>query len=454
MNQIVCYGSQSSFALESSGDGPLVECGRPRVTPLADCRLGVAEALAKPLGYPPLAKTTTEDDRIVLAVGSPLPRGAEIVAAVIKTLLDSGVNPGGITVLQAKTSTDDDACRQIPGRIRQRIRSAWHDPEDSDQMAYLATTTAGEPVMLSRVLTDADFVLPIGCVQDAEADGYFGVNSPIFPIFSDKNTQSRFRAAQSSDNQSPDKSEDQGYEVDSEIDGEIDDEVIYEDDIEDDKREGEAFGDESAEIKRRLTAEADEVGWLMGVTFSIQVIPGTGDEVLQIVAGEVGEVSKCARRLFDDAWQHRVAAQAQLVVATIEGGPRQQSWQNLGRAIANAATLVEEDGAIAVVCELAEEPGPAVRHLAQAPSRQEAMEEIRQNPPEDAPAAAQLAQTLQRNHVYLMSGLDDSLLEDLEITPIASPHELNRLVAGVTGHGDTCILLRDAPSAKVTIQEK
>ncbi len=75
MNPIVRYGREASFALESSGDGPLVECGRPRVEPLADCRLGVAEALAKPLGYPPLAKTTTEDDRIVLAVGSPCRAG-------------------------------------------------------------------------------------------------------------------------------------------------------------------------------------------------------------------------------------------------------------------------------------------------------------------------------------------------------------------------------------------
>jgi len=52
-----------------------------------------------------------------------------------------------------------------------------------------------------------------------------------------------------------------------------------------------------------------------------------------------------------------------------------------------------------------------------------------------------------------MSGLDDSLLEDLEITPIASPHELNRLVAGVTGNGNTCILLSNAPSARVRIEE-
>ena len=401
MNPIVRYGDEACFTIESSGNGLLVECGRPQLEPLHDCATAVAEALAKPLGYPPLAEITTEDDRILLAVDSHLPRAAEIVTAVVEMLVESGVDPGGITVLQEKTSLDD-ACSLIPDEIKRQIRSARHDAEDNNKMAYLATTAAGEPIVLNRLLTDADFVLPIGCVQDARAKGYFGINSAISPTFSDKNTQSRFRSAQSCDDQT-------------------------------------------------LTKEADEVGWLLGVTFSIQVIPGSGDEVLQIVAGEVDKVRERTRRLFDDAWRHSIAAKAKLVVATIEGGSRHQSWQNLARAITNAATLVEEDGAIAVICELEEEPGPAVRHLSQARSREEALEEIRQNPPQDAPAAVQLAQALERNHIYLMSRLDDSLLEDLEITPIASPHELNRLVSGVTAGGDTCILLSNAPSAKVGI---
>ena len=408
MNPIVRYGGEASFALESTGNGLLVECGRPRLQPLHDCAAAVAEVLAKPLGYPPLAKITTEDDRIVLAVGSPLPRAAEIVAAVVSMLLESGVDPGGITVLQAKTSVDD-ACRLIPDDIKRQIRSAQHDVEDSNQMAYLATTAAGEPVVLNRLLTDADFILPIGCVQDTRANGYFGVNSAFFPTFSDKNTQSRFCDAQLSlDHQSEGSDDERGR-------------------------------------------EADEVGWLLGVTFSIQVIPGSGDEVLRIVAGEIGKVRKRARSVFDDAWRHSIAARAKLVVATIEGGPHRQNWQNLARAIANATTLVEEGGAIAVVCELDEEPGPAVRHLSQARSRGEALDEILQNPPQDAPVAVQLARALERNHIYLMSRLDDSLLEDLEITPIASPEELNRLVSGVTGQGETCILLSNAQSANESI---
>ena len=84
---------------------------------------------------------------------------------------------------------------------------------------------------------------------------------------------------------------------------------------------------------------------------------------------------------------------------------------------------------------------------------EEALREIGENPPQDALPAAQLAETLDRNHIYLMSKLDDSLLEDLDITPIASPVELNRLLARVAGRDETCILLSNAAQAKVTVAE-
>ena len=95
-----------------------------------DCSLGVQDALAAPLGYPPLADITSEDDRIVLAVGTPLPRAAEIVAAVVQALTGSGVNPEGITVLQATNPEEGDVCRLIPDDVRQRIQS---DPPRSDK---------------------------------------------------------------------------------------------------------------------------------------------------------------------------------------------------------------------------------------------------------------------------------------------------------------------------------
>ena len=405
MIPIIRYGNDSLVKLDPSLNGTLSECGSPRSKSLLDCSLSVRDALASPLGYPPLADITTEDDRIVLAVGNYLPQAAEIVAAAVQCLSDGGVRPEGITVLQAADAERDDVCRLIPDALRQQIRLVRHDPQDRDKIAYLATTEAGEPIFLNRLLTDADFVLPIGCVLDADEDGYFGINSSWFPAFSDEDTQARFRA--------------------SNID---------------------------AETRARLVKETDEAGWLLGASFSLQVVPAAGDGVLHVIAGEIGKVSGLSRQLFVDAWHHSVAARVKLVVATIEGGPKHQTWRNLARALANAATLVEEDGAVAVLCELDEEPGPAIRQLAQSASREEALRDIRENPTDDSIWAAQIAETLERNHLYLMSKLDGPLLEELEIVPIESHKELNRLLVRMAQNDGGCIILSNAANAKVAVR--
>ena len=61
--------------------------------------------------------------------------------------------------------------------------------------------------------------------------------------------------------------------------------------------------------------------------------------------------------------------------------------------------------------------------------------------PVDALAAAQLAGALRRNKVYLLSRLDPSLVEDLDVVPIASADELRRLA----GHHASCLLIPNAP---------
>ena len=61
-------------------------------------------------------------------------------------------------------------------------------------MAYLAATDDGEPIMLNRLLTDADVVLPIGCLHSEPPTGYFGIHTPVFPTFSDHETLLAFAA--------------------------------------------------------------------------------------------------------------------------------------------------------------------------------------------------------------------------------------------------------------------
>jgi nickel-dependent lactate racemase len=385
----------------------LAECGTPSVVPVSDPSEAVRNALIEPLDYPPLTRTATPGDRVALALDEGLPQASEVVAAVIHALLQAGVDPDGITVLQ---TVDDRRLGMVePGPwlaadVRQRIRLLVHDPSDRGSMAYLAAATSGEPIYLNRALADADVLLPIGCVRRGGRHGFLGVHGAIFPAYSDQRTQSRFRAV-------------------------------------------DALG--SAAEHRGLVQEVAQVGWLLGVSFTIQVVPGPGARVLGVIAGHVDPVRRYSRERYEAAWRFMVPRRASLAVASIEGGTSQQTWQNVGRALDCAGRLVDEGGAIALCCELADEPGPAVRCLAAAASRGEALRQIRRQRAADLWPAIQLIRILGRRHLYMLSRLDRALLEDLQISPLQDSAELSRLAQ----RHATCILLTNAPWAVVSVEQ-
>jgi len=399
MHCIVRFGVDSSVEFNLPDGVLLAECGTPRARPVDDPAGAVAQALAEPLGYPPLAKCTTPGDRVALVLDRDLPQAPQIAAGVVRSLVAGGVEPDGITVLQTPGDVEvgsRELCRGLPADWQQRIAVITHDPADRGRMAYLAASESGEPIFLNRAITDADLVLPIGCASRPKEAGRFGIHSPIYPTFSDQRTLERFRA--------PDALHSQGPQ------------------------------------RKRLVRQVDEVGWLLGVTFTVQAVPGPGGRILHLLAGEVGAVGRRSQELYHRAWSCTAPGQASLVLAAIEGDAAQQTWRHVGHSLEAAAALVEEGGAIALCCDLADAPGPAVQRLAGAPSREAALRQIRKERSEDALQAAQLAAAQERARLYLLSGLDPALLEELEIAAIADTRELGRLAA----RHKSCIVLANA----------
>ena len=144
--------------------------------------------------------------------------------------------------------------------------------------------------------------------------------------------------------------------------------------------------------------------------------------------------------MYDAHWRRPVSRRAGLVVAAIDGPPAEQSWENLGRSLEAAGNFVEEEGAIAVCCDLDTPPGPALRHLASDSTRAEALRHVSHHRPVDALPAAQLATALDRNKIYLLSRLDPAAVEALDMIPLDNPEELTRLFRQYS----SCTLLPDA----------
>jgi len=409
MTAVLHYGVDASLRLELAQGALVADCGNQRLPTLADPAAALEAALTDPLDWPALAQGTTPGDRIVLALESGVPQADQIVAATIDHLERSGVSLDGIALWRTQADLNgrqDTPCSGWPKTWQRRVHVLVHDPTSEGQFAYLATSRAGEAVVLNRALVDADVVLPIGTLRRGPSAGYFGVHGGVFPTFSDQRTLMRFRA--------PDAMRGAGKHRD------------------------------------KLQQEVDEVAWLLGLTFTIQALPGGGDRVLDVLAGAPAAVALRGRQLYGDAWGYTVPRRASLVVAAIEGGAAQQTWENLGRALAAAGPLVEEGGAIAVCCDLAAEPGPAVQGLFDSPSARTALHRIGRSRPEDLLPATQLVDALQQGTVYLMSRLDAGLVEQLNMVPLAGAEELERLVR----RHPSCILLANAPQAAVTVDSE
>ena len=408
MASVLRYGERSQVFLSLPPEVVVAQCDAPRGEPLTDLGGAVATAVAAPVDFPPLKRATVPGDRIAIAVEHGVPQAAEIVAAVIDNLVKGGADPANIKVLRSSTDVDVgtiDPRSSLSPELKDQIALETHHPGDKGQMSYLAASAKGAPIYLNRTLADADFIVPIGCLRVHSALGYHGVHDALFPTFSDQETQDRFRVTDASHSES------------------------------------------ESELRRQ---EAQEVAWLLGILFTIQVVPGAGESVLHVLAGEPGEVFKRGSKLCQAAWSYSVPTRASLVVAAIEGSSDQQTWENVARALAAASRAVVDDGAIALCTAVEAQPGPSLRRVAKADDPDRAIRRIRKEKQPDLVAAAQLAQTLERVKVYFLSRLDEEVVEELGVAHVQGVEEIERLAR----RHHSCILLSNAQHAVATPEDE
>ncbi len=406
MTTVVAYGPSGRLNFDIPPDRLVAHCGLPASPPLSDVAGATADALTAPLDYPPLAQLVVPGDKVCVALADGVPQAAAITRVVVDRLLAAGISVLDITVIRASTAALPDVVDGLSDLLDaggEPVQVLTHDPADRKRLSYLAASTEGKPVYLDRALADADLVIPIGCQRLDAALGYFGLNSGLFPTFSDAKNLERYRAP---------------------------------------------LAARSPVQLRRMQQEADQVSWLLGVHFLVQVVPAGDDGVLAVLAGRTGAVDHVARERCLDAWKSSVPWRAHLVVAALSGPASEQTWLNVARAMSAALRVVEEGGAMAICSDLTEAPGPAVRWLAAAESPETALREIVRERPADALAAAQLVEAISRSRVYFLSGLSPAVVEDLGLTPVDGAEQLQRLAA----QQPSCILLANAQYVIATPQ--
>jgi lactate racemase len=364
---------------------------------LADPAAAVCEALAAPRGFPPLAAATAPGDATAIAFAAGIPRAAVILRGVVEAMLEAGVSAAMITIVLAERLEDQAAFEQELAAMKaEAVTIQLHDPDDEQGIAMVGVNSAKEPLRMNRTLAEADFVLPVSVQRLPEGtrrdESKF---AGLFPQFSNRETAAR---------------------------------VLTE------------AGSESPKVQKRNRTEVDEAGWLLGVQMTVSVVPGADGGVAAVVAGDPDEVVRVGSELTHEIWEKAAGEPGDLVIAAISGDEREQTWDNLARAVSAASAVVTPGGAIAVCCELNERPRGPLNRLKDAFDFGEVQRELARDESTEAHPAMVLAKALEEGPVYLLSKLPSDVVESLGMTPIESDGELARLAAG----RNHCIVIEEA----------
>ncbi len=399
------YGTNREFRFCIPRERLLVHHRAPAA--VDDLVHAVCDRLTSPLDFPALSRALLPGDRIVIALDNGTPGAASLVRGCWDIMESCGVKAEDVLILRPQTERlgpVSDPRSELPDDVRQQMRLAVHDRADEKQRAYLATTNAGERVYLAREIVEADFVLSVGAIEYDPVLGFRGTNSVLYPSLS---TADAVRKAHG-----------QGHDE------------LGPNDI------------------RNLRQTIDEVGWLLGVQFTLQVVPAGRNRVAEVIAGAIESVFQKGKDTLAHNWQIDLDERPDLVIVAVDAEVERNGWSSVGSALATARQLVKREGRILLLSDLAGELTPGLEIIRDSRTPRDALKPLRHAAPEDLVIATQVAQAVDRANVSLISQLDADLVEDMFMTPIDSHVEAARLVEACT----TCAVLESAQHTYGTVR--
>jgi nickel-dependent lactate racemase len=399
MTPLTLHYGQSTCTLAARADDLLT---LHRAAPPPGTRLApgaaTAAALEHPLHLPALRRALTPDDSVAVVLDPQLPAPVAHLSAVLEHLASANLALERVTIV-SPPDADQSWLDELPDELAD-VHLERHDPVDRNRLAYLATTTDGRRVYLNRTVVEADqTILLTGRRYDALTE-YGGGASVLFPALSDAETRGSFW-----------------------------DELTVR---------------APALTPGKLRQLADEVAWLLGSPFLVQVLPGASDAVHSVLVGLLDTASE-GLRLYNRLWHGQIDGPADMVIAPLSG-THGHDFAALARAAVTAARVVRKGGRIVVLTEATPNLGPGAKLLQQLDRPSAALKQLALTKPSDYVAAYQWAQAARRAHLFVLSGWDEETTEALYATQLQHARQVQRLLDAA----GTSVLIADAHHALVT----
>ncbi|HYQ60262.1 MAG TPA: nickel-dependent lactate racemase [Desulfatiglandales bacterium] len=298
--------------------------GRDRKPP-TDLAAAYRHALDHPIDSPPLKELVRPGDKVAITV-SDVTRGwqrnADTLPLLLEYLNEAGVSDEKVTVILAvgahRQNTSDEFVELCSEGVCRRVRVVNHNAWDTENMVYLGRTSRGTEVSLNRLVVEADKVILTGGVIYHYMVGYGGGRKSIMPGVSSLKTiqQSHMWAM-----------------------------------------EREVGAGSSALAANKMTkgnpAHEDmmEVAAFAKPDFIVNVVPNLDGEITGIFAGNYISAWLEATQMVDDIFGVKIEDQADIVIATAGGYPKDINLYQTQKTIDNAVYAMKQGGVVVTLAE-------------------------------------------------------------------------------------------------------
>ncbi|MBS5492604.1 MAG: nickel-dependent lactate racemase [Sutterella wadsworthensis] len=379
------YGrGRKTFSVDT--DRVLKEVRTETFTPMADVQAGVLEAIRHPIGCPAIEEIVKPGDTVAFICNDPtrVANSFDFMPVMVNELNRLGVKDEDMKIVFAlgthRAMTHEEMVEGVGAEVAGRLKMFNSLCNNDEDFEYFGTTSRGTPVHIHKELCNVDHVILTGTIVHHYFSGYGGGRKAILPGCAAMETVRVNHSFMLDENAGL------GRTVGN---------PCYEDQM-----EGVA-----------LFAKGRSL-------FLFNAILNAKHEFLRMFAGDYIAAHKEACKFVDQVYGCVIPKEADLVIASCGGYPKDINVYQMQKTMDNAACAVRKDGVVILLADCEEGSGSAVleetfRRL-KTPERIKA--ELEANFKIGANKAYAITRPISKARYILVTSLDRQLAKDMLFT--------------------------------------
>jgi nickel-dependent lactate racemase len=352
-----------------------------------DERGEIERALNEPIGSDRIQDIARPGARVTIMVSDatrPAP-SHKMLPPLLQRLRDAGIDDGDITIVFGmgihRAMIQDEKRTLVGPEVYARYKCV--ESTHSGEYVYLGTTSRGTPVEVCPEVHSSDILICTGNIEYHYFAGYSGGSKAVLPGACSRRTVEANHSMQFLP----------GAELGS-----------YED--------------------NPVRQDIEEAGRIIGVDFILNVVLDEKKRIVKAVAGDPVAAFQAGRRVADQVYGVPIERQADIVLASAGGRPKDLNLYQAQKALTNAARAVREGGVVILVAECPEGLGEKgfQEYMTTYPPA-EIIRRISDKFVLGAHKAAAVARVLMRTRVFLVSSIAPDLVASCGMTPFQCAQE-------------------------------